>query len=66
MTTPVAVLDLLPANVLRSMHRSIVDARIAYPDKRYEVYGEAPQAIEREVGELLYVLARGEPSRLAV
>jgi predicted O-methyltransferase YrrM len=36
------------------------------PSERYGVYGEAPQAIEREVGELLYVLARGEPSRTVV
>ncbi len=34
--------------------------------QRYELYGEAPLAITREVGELLYVLAVGHRSRRIV
>jgi hypothetical protein len=34
--------------------------------QRYELYGEAPQAITREVGELVYVLALGEADRCVV
>jgi predicted O-methyltransferase YrrM len=34
--------------------------------QRYELYGEAPLAIKREVGRLLYVLALGAPDRLLV
>jgi predicted O-methyltransferase YrrM len=34
--------------------------------QRYELYGEAPLAIKREVGELLYVLAVGRPGRRMV
>jgi predicted O-methyltransferase YrrM len=34
--------------------------------QRYELYGEAPLAIKREVGELLYVLAVGRPGRRIV
>lgn len=34
--------------------------------ERYELYGEAPQAINPEVGELTYVLALGRPGRRVV
>ncbi|HSZ14816.1 MAG TPA: class I SAM-dependent methyltransferase [Solirubrobacteraceae bacterium] len=34
--------------------------------QRYELYGEAPLAIKREVGELLYVVALGSPGRRMV
>lgn len=34
--------------------------------ERYELYGEAPQAITREVGGFAYVLARGQPDRCVV
>lgn len=34
--------------------------------QRYELYEDAPLAIKREVGELLYVLALGEPGRRVV
>jgi len=34
--------------------------------ERYELYGEAPQAITREVGELTYVLTLGRPGRRVV
>lgn len=36
------------------------------PEERYSLYGEAPQSIERDVGELLYVLARGPSNRTIV
>ncbi len=34
--------------------------------QRYELYGEAPLAIKREVGSLLYLLALGKPGRQVV
>jgi predicted O-methyltransferase YrrM len=34
--------------------------------QRYELYGDAPQAITREVGELVYVLALGQAGRCVV
>jgi len=34
--------------------------------QRYELYGEAPLAIKREVGGLLYLLALGTPGRRVV
>jgi predicted O-methyltransferase YrrM len=34
--------------------------------KRYELYGEAPLAIKREVGGLIYLLALGTPGRRVV
>jgi predicted O-methyltransferase YrrM len=35
-------------------------------EQRYELYGEAPLAIKREVGDLVYVLALGSPDRRIV
>ena len=34
--------------------------------QRYELYGQAPQAITREVGELVYVLTLGQPDRRVI
>jgi predicted O-methyltransferase YrrM len=42
-----------------------VGARLSQA-QRYELYGDAPQAITREVGELAYVLALGQAGRCVV
>jgi hypothetical protein len=42
-----------------------IGRRLSAPE-RYQLYGDAPLAISREVGELCYVLAISRPTRLTV
>jgi predicted O-methyltransferase YrrM len=70
----VAVLDRIHAAAAREddaakarvrAREAEVGARLSQ-SQRYEFYGQAPQAITREVGELAYVLTLGQPGRCVV
>jgi predicted O-methyltransferase YrrM len=76
LTSPsvVAVLDRIHAAAVREddaakarvrAREAEVGARLSQA-QRYELYGEAPQAITREVGELAYVLTLGQAGRRVV
>jgi predicted O-methyltransferase YrrM len=50
---------------VRDREAQLGGVRLSQPE-RYELYGEAPQAITREVGQLLYVLTVSRRPRRVV